>query len=102
MPYYQRLRDLREDHDKTLKDIAEIIQTSYQYYQKYEKGKIDLPLERAIKLAEYYNVSLDYLAGRTNDKRGVGFTDSYKTKLEQHNNEIAIGENNGKITINKK
>ena len=69
--YYYRLRDLREDKDKKQKDIAEILQTSGNYYGDYETGKRDIPLERAIKLAEYYDVSLDYLAGRTNDKGGL-------------------------------
>lgn len=68
---YYRLKDLREDKDKTQKDIAQIIGTSHQYYQKYEKGIYDLPLQRAIQLADYYNVSLDYLAGRTNNKNIV-------------------------------
>ena len=89
MNFYQRLKDLREDRELTLKDIAEVLQTSYQYYQKYERGKQDLPLERAIKLADFYNVSLDYLAGRTNDKRGIGYADSYR-HYEQHNNGIAV------------
>ena len=69
--YYYRLRDLREDKDKKQKEIAEILQTSGNYYGDYETGKRDIPLERAIKLAEYYDVSLDYLAGRTNDKGGL-------------------------------
>ena len=68
---YYRLKDLREDNDKTQKDIAKIIGKSHQYYQKYEKGIFDLPLQRAIQLADYYNVSLDYLAGRTNNKNIV-------------------------------
>lgn len=68
MSYYPRLKDLREDSDKTLKEIAEIINTTYQYYQKYEKGIRDIPFERIIKLADYYNVSIDYIAGRTNKK----------------------------------
>lgn len=100
MAYYQRLRHLREDKDLTLKDIAKILNTSYQYYQKYEKGLKDLPLERAIILADFYNVSIDYLAGRTNDKRGIGYADSFKAKIEQNNNEIAIVENKGNVTIN--
>ena len=65
---YYRLRDLREDNDKTQKEIAKVIGTSTQYYQKYEKGLFDIPFDRIIKLAEYYNVSIDYIAGRTNKK----------------------------------
>ena len=99
MAYYKRLRDLREDKDLTLKEVAEIINTSYQYYQKYEKGKKDLPLERAIILADYYNVSLDYITGRTNDKRGIGYADSFRDgiNISQQN---SSGDNN--VTINKK
>ena len=63
MQFYQRLRDLREDHDKTQAEIAEILQTSQSYYAQYETGKRAFPFDRAIILAEYYNVSLDYLAG---------------------------------------
>lgn len=65
---YYRLKDLREDNDKTQKEIANIIGTSAQYYQKYEKGLFDIPFERVIILANYYGVSLDYIAGRTNNK----------------------------------
>ena len=69
MPLYQRIRDLREDADKTQTDIAEYLGTTAQYYGKYEKGEREIPFTRAIELANYYNVSLDYLAGRTNVKQ---------------------------------
>ena len=68
MPLYQRIRDLREDADKTQTEIAEYLGTTAQYYGKYEKGERELPFSRAISLAEYYNVTLDYLSGRTNSK----------------------------------
>ena len=60
---YQRLRDLREDHDKKQEDIAVILDISRQQYQLYESGKRELPMHHFIVLARYYNVSLDYLAG---------------------------------------
>jgi len=63
MDAYQRLKDLREDADKTQEEIAKIIGTSQSYYAQYENGKRTVPLERMILLAKYYNVSLDYLAG---------------------------------------
>ena len=63
MNAYQRLRDLREDADKSQEEIAKIIGTSQSYYAQYENGKRAIPLERMIALAKYYNVSLDYLAG---------------------------------------
>lgn len=63
MNVYNRLKDLREDFDKSQKEIAEIIGTSQSYYAQYENGKRSIPFERMIILAKYYNVSLDYLAG---------------------------------------
>ena len=60
---YQRLRDLREDHDKKQESIALILNISRQQYQLYESGKRELPMHHFIMLAKYYNVSLDYLAG---------------------------------------
>lgn len=63
MSHYQRLRDLREDSDKTQQEIADYLGTSAQHYGKYESGKAEIPLERAVLLAKYYNVSLDYIAG---------------------------------------
>lgn len=63
MAHYQRLRDLREDADKTQQEIADYLGTSAQHYGKYESGKAEIPLERAVLLAKYYNVSLDYIAG---------------------------------------
>ena len=62
----RRVRDLREDHDKTQKDIAEFLNMNITVYQRYENGLRELPLWAAIKLADYYKVSLDYLVGRTN------------------------------------
>ena len=63
MEIHERLRELREDHDKTLTEIADVLNTSYQYYQKYEKGKHEVP-GRVIKiLSEYYQVSADYILG---------------------------------------
>ncbi len=61
---YPRVRDLREDHDKTQKQIAELLNMQLTVYQRYERGERELPLWAAIKLADYYNVALDYLVGR--------------------------------------
>lgn len=76
--YNTRLRDLREDHDLTQAQAAEIIGTSQQHYGKYENGKIIIPFDRVIALAEYYNVSLDYIAGLTNTPNPIA--DSGKKK----------------------
>lgn len=71
MRIYQRLKDLREDKDMNQKEIGEIIGTSGNYYGDYEKGKRDIPTERMIILAQFYNVSMDYITGLTNDKGGL-------------------------------
>lgn len=63
MEPYQRLRDMREDHDLTQKDIAEILQTTQEQISKYEIGKQMMGVDKYIKLAKFYNVSLDYLTG---------------------------------------
>ena len=61
---YPRIRDLREDHDKTQKQIATFLNMQLTVYQRYERGERELPLWAAIKLADYYNITLDYLVGR--------------------------------------
>ena len=63
---YPRVRDLREDGDKTQKQIAELLNMQLTVYQRYERGERELPLWAAIKLADYYNVTIDYLVGRKN------------------------------------
>lgn len=75
MAYYRRIRELREDNDKTQREVAEYLGTPYQYYAVYEKGTSEISFERAIALAKYYNVSLDYIAGLTNNKRGLASSD---------------------------
>ena len=71
MAYYRRIRELREDNEKTQKEVADYLGTAYQYYAVYEKGTSEISFERAIMLAKYYNVSLDYIAGLTNKKSGL-------------------------------
>ena len=63
MQYYQRLRDVREDHDKTQAEIAQVLGIYQTHYSRYERGEHELPMRHFITLAKYYNVSLDYLAG---------------------------------------
>ena len=65
---YRRVRDLREDHDKTQKEIAFILNMQLTVYQRYERGERELPLWAAIKLANYYGTSLDYIVGLTDIK----------------------------------
>lgn len=59
-----RIRDLCEDHDLTQQTVAEVLMCGQSLYSKYERGERPLPLDLAIKLADLYNVSLDYLVGR--------------------------------------
>ena len=68
MLYLPRLRDLREDADKTQTDIAKILGTAQQTYHRYETGKLDLPLRHFITLCKFYKVSADYMLGFTNNK----------------------------------
>ena len=63
MEFYQRLKDMREDHDKTQSEIASILKTSQQQYSRWESGAYQMPIECYKILAHYYNVSIDYLAG---------------------------------------
>lgn len=65
---WQRIEDLRIDHDLTQQDIADILHCQREVYRRYEKGIRELPLSYAIILADYYNVSIDYLVGRSNIK----------------------------------
>lgn len=62
---YQRLQDLREDHDLSQREVAEILQCQRVVYRRYECGEREVPLWVMAKLAEHYNVSMDYLAELT-------------------------------------
>ena len=68
MTYQRRLRDLREDHDKTQQQIADILGTSQTMYACYERGANELPLRHLLTLADYYGVSVDYLLGRSDEE----------------------------------
>ncbi len=64
VPYYTKvIRDLREDHDKTQMEIAEILGTSQTMYARYERGANELPIHHLITLCNYYKVSADYILG---------------------------------------
>ena len=67
----KRLRDLREDNDKTQKDIAYILGTSQTMYARYERGANELPIRHLWMLCKYYNVSADYLLGLSNKKQNT-------------------------------
>ena len=68
MTYQRRLSDLREDHDKTQQQIADILGTSQTMYARYERGANELPLRHLLVLADYYGVSVDYLLGRSDEE----------------------------------
>ena len=60
----KRIRNLREDKDKTQVELAKYLNITQTTYSKYELGRISIPIDVVIKLADYYDVSLDYLVGR--------------------------------------
>ena len=65
---YTKIRDLREDHDLKQEDIAKILNCTQACYSNYENGRRDIPTEVLHTLADFYNVSTDYLLGRTSVK----------------------------------
>ena len=67
--YYPRLRDLREDHDMVQKEVAAFLGIDQRVYSNYERGEIDIPTYTLIKIADFYNVSVDYLLNRTDNPR---------------------------------
>lgn len=62
---YQRIRELREDHDLTQVQMGKILSCSQRVYSNYQRGELDIPTEILIKLADFYEVSVDYLLNRT-------------------------------------
>lgn len=67
--YLRRLRDLREDKDLKQIDIANILNIQQTVYSRYERGYQNIPLEHLLTLADFYNVSLDYIFERTNNTK---------------------------------
>ena len=67
---YQRITDLREDADLKQETIAKLLGTSQTQYSRWERGEREIPFHHVITLAIYYKVSIDYIAGLTNNKRG--------------------------------
>ena len=64
--YYQRIRDLREDNDKTQAQIANVLNTYPTQYRRWESGETEIPAHKIIELCKYYKVSADYILGLTN------------------------------------
>lgn len=66
---FENIRNLREDNDKKQQELADYLNVKQTTYSKYELGKINIPIEVFLKLADYYDVSVDYLLGRTRNKK---------------------------------
>lgn len=79
---YHRIRDLREDIDKSQEKLANELNMHTTTYARYETGENRVPFDFAITLSNYYNVSLDYIAGRTNDKKGFNKSDLPNPEIE--------------------
>lgn len=62
--HFQRLEDLRTDHDLTQQQVADILHCNREVYRRYEKGTRTIPIDFLIKLADYYGVTIDYIVGR--------------------------------------
>ncbi len=65
---YKRIRELREDADLTQEKMGNILKCSQRVYSNYERGELDIPTEILIKLANFHNVSVDYILNRTDKK----------------------------------
>lgn len=66
---YKRLRDLRENKNLTQTELSKVLFCSQRVYSNYELGDIDIPTSVLIRLADYYNVSVDYILGRTDNPK---------------------------------
>lgn len=66
---YTRIKDLREDSDRTQREISEYLFCDQSLYSKYERGLREIPVNVVIKLAKLYGTSTDYILGLTNEKR---------------------------------
>ena len=66
---YRRVRDLREDRDLTQREVSRVLNCSQQVYSNYELGQRDIPTDILIKLSRFYNVSVDYILGISDDPK---------------------------------
>jgi len=113
MQHYYRIRDLREDKDLTQEGLCKQLYMHKTTYTNYEQGKHTVPLDFAVTIADFYDVSLDYIAGRTNCKKGIqnislpqdelnlinkfsALTERNKGKLEQFLDQLIDNQNNDK------
>ena len=68
---YRRIRDLREDADLTQRELAAILNCSQRVYSNYERGELDIPTEILIRLANFYDTSVDYILGRSDSREWI-------------------------------
>ncbi len=80
--HFSRLRDLREDAELKQTEVANLLKVGLSSYQRYERGELEITLSKGLELANHYKVSLDYITGRTNDKRGLTRTDLPQDEAE--------------------
>lgn len=81
----QVIRELREDNDLTQKEIASILEIQQQSYSRYENYKIEIPLKLAVQLSDFYNVSMDYITGRSPHKNpAVNLKDLLNTNFNDN------------------
>lgn len=71
MGYYKRIRELREDHDYTQRELAKMLDMPQPQYYRYEQGFRDIPTDILIKLADIYNTSTDYILERTDNIQSI-------------------------------
>ncbi len=70
--YFRRIEDMRIDHDLTQQNVADFLECNREVYRRYEKGTREIPVWALIRLAEFYDCSVDYLLGVTDSKRHFG------------------------------
>ena len=77
---FQRIQDLRTDADLSQRELSEILHISQRSYSHYETGSRNIPIEMLIRLANYYDTSIDYLVGRTDRKKMIKYRDPRKCR----------------------
>ena len=82
--YYPRLRDLREDHDLTQKEVAAALGIDQRVYSTYETGRREIPAHHAVALADFYKTSTDYLFGRTDQSKPYRGNEPPQERLRRH------------------
>ncbi len=98
MQFYQRLKDARNDADKSQQEIADILHTYQQQYARWESGRYQMPIEHYKTLARYYNISIDYLSGLSDTPKTLDGKPYIVTKSIGGNTTTITGNGN-KINI---